>query len=113
MAIINCEDDAATIQRPRLDAAGADCSRVHLLDDLELNGNEAWIDFSNFAKPIEDYITENQISLLVIDPISGHIGGKKQNDTAEVREVLQKLQAMAKRTGCTIIAITHSPESGQ
>lgn len=111
VVIINNEDDAATIQRPRLDAAGADCSRVHLLDALEIGGQELWIDFSNFIKPIEDYIVACSATLLVVDPISGHMGGKKQNDTSEVREVLQKLQSMAKRTGCTIIAITHSPKT--
>ena len=111
VAIINCEDDAATIQRPRLDTAGADCSRVHLLDALDIGGDELWIDFSNYCKPIEDFIVATKSTLLVVDPISGHIGGKKQNDTAEVREVLQKLQAMAKRTSCTIIAITHSPKT--
>jgi len=111
VSIINCEDDAATIQRPRLDAAGADCSRVHLIDSLELAGSELWIDFANYSNPIEEFIVATKSTLLVVDPISGHIGGKKQNDTAEVREVLQKLQSMARRTGCTIVAITHSPKN--
>ena len=109
--LLNCEDDPATVIRPRLDAAGADASMVANIEGFQRGDEIHWVDFDIHSPNFEDVIRDGNFTFLVVDPISGHMGGTKQNDTAQVRAVMQKLQAVAKNTGCTILVLTHSPKA--
>ncbi len=111
--MVNLEDDPATVLRQRLDAAGADVRLVANIEGFQRGEDEGviWIDFQLHSSAFEKMIENYGITFLVVDPISGHMGSTKQNDTAQVRQVLQKLQAVAKNTGCTILVLTHSPKA--
>ena len=99
VVLVTNEDDAADTIRPRLDAAGADVTRIHHIRDLILPDE---IDI------LERAVTDNAVRLVVIDPLVGFINGKvKTYVDHEVRRALEPLATMAARHGCSIIGIRH------
>lgn len=110
---LSAEDDAADTIRPRLDAAGTDVSRVHVLDAVRV----ALTDGSTTEKAfsLESDIAHLESALLqfpdvrqvVIDPLSAYLGGTDSHSNAEIRGLLSPLGAMASRHGVAILAVTH------
>jgi putative DNA primase/helicase len=97
--LLTNEDDAADTIRPRLDAAGADVSRIHHIRDLVLPDELA---------VLEAAVVANGVRLIVVDPLVGFINGKvKTYVDHEVRRALEPLASMAARHGCAIIGIRH------
>ncbi len=93
----NVEDSPSHVLRPRLEAAGANLSRVHfwhptLPKDIEL---------------LEKKIIDLKARLVVMDPMSAHLTTSIYNDQ-EVRRSLTPLTAMAARRNCAIIGVHHT-----
>jgi putative DNA primase/helicase len=114
---LSAEDDAADTIRPRLDAAGADVSRVHILEAVRV----ALTDGSLTEKPfnletdcasLEGALREHpDVRLIVIDPISAYLGGVDSHSNAEVRGVLARLATLAAQHGVAVLCITHLRKS--
>ena len=95
------EDGLADTIRPRLEKAGADLSRVFVIDDSD---NPLTLDDERIGRAIR----ENNVKLFVIDPIQAYLGADKDMNRAnEVRPVLSKLGKIAEETGCAILLIGH------
>lgn len=95
------EDGLADTIRPRLDALGADCSRVLVIDESE---RELTLDDQRLAQAIR----QTGAGLAVLDPIQAYLGNNVDMHRAnEVRPVLKCVAAMAERTGCAVILIGH------
>ena len=94
----NREDPIAQVVRPRLEAAGAKLNRVHffehttLPDDLEL---------------LEAFVREVKAKAIILDPIAAHLTPSMYNDQ-DVRKALTPVSKMLERTGCSMIAASHT-----
>ena len=110
MIILSAEDDAADTIVPRLMAADADLSRVHILSAVRQKDGKGHRSFSLQAdlSALEQKINElGDVALVVIDPITSYLGQVESHKNAEVRSVLEPLGAMAARQDVTVIGITH------
>jgi len=93
--LLSAEDDLADTVRPRLEAAGADCSRIIALPF------GAGIDF--------DRLLENRTDcrLVIIDPLSAYLGRGVENFNSEVRRWIAPLAALAARRRLAVLAVHH------
>ncbi len=99
------EDGIADTIKPRLEALGADCSRVHVIDE-----NERVLSLAD--ERIEQAIIRTGAKLLVIDPLQAYLGGSDMHSAAGIRPLMKHLTAVAERTGCAIVLIGHLNKKG-
>jgi archaellum biogenesis ATPase FlaH len=97
----SAEDGLEDTIKPRLQNAGADCSKIAFIDDtdlpLTLNDNR-----------LETAIRQCDAKLLVLDPIQAYIGIDAEMSRAnDMRPLFKQLGKIAERTRCAIIIIGH------
>jgi len=114
--VLSAEDGLADTIRPRLDALGADVSRVHYLAVVRCavkeHTSERSIRLSD-AGAVEDAICETGARLVIIDPVSAYLGSADSHRDAEVRGLMAPLAAVAERTGAAILGVMHLAKSAQ
>ena len=108
--ILANEDDAARTIRPRLDAAGADISKVHIVEGVAREGAE--VDMFQLDSDIADLryraLEIGDVRLIIIDPPSAYLGTKVDSyKDSDVRRVLMPLGNLAQETGAMILLIVH------
>lgn len=114
---LSAEDDAADTIRPRLDAAGADVSRVHTLDAVRVqltdgNTTEKAFSLETDIAHLEAALERHpNIRLVVIDPLSAYLGGTDSHSNAEIRGLLSPLTVMAARRKVAVLGVTHLRKS--
>jgi RecA-family ATPase len=88
-----------------LELLGADCRRVHFVDDTEapLTLADEWL---------ERAITDTSAKLLIADPIQGFIGKADINNSNAMRPLMKQLGAVAERTDCAVVLIGHLNKNG-
>lgn len=95
------EDGLADTVKPRLISAGADCSKIKVIDDSEKS-------LSMDDERLELAINATKAKVLILDPLQAYLGDKvDMNRANEAREMTKKLGAIASRTGCAVILIGH------
>lgn len=95
------EDGLADTIKPRLEAAGADCSRVLVIDESQR-------ELTLCDERLEEAVRQTGAKLIVLDPIQAYLGDKVDMHRAnEVRPILKWVASMAERTGCAVILIGH------
>ena len=95
------EDGLADTVKPRLLAAGADCSKVMVIDESDKS-------LSMDDERLEIAINATSAKLLILDPLQAYLGERMDMNRAnEAREMTKKLSALADRTGCAIILVGH------
>lgn len=100
------EDGLADTVKPRLELAGADCSRISIIDESEKS-------VSMVDERLEEAIMKEQAKLLILDPIQAYLGGgTDMNRANEARDMTKKLGALAEKTGCAIVLIGHMNKGG-
>jgi len=95
------EDGLADTIKPRLLSAGAECSRVLVIDesDCELNLCD---------ERLERAIKKTGAKLIVLDPLQAYLGGDTDMHRAnELRQIFKRVCLMMERTGCAVILIGH------
>jgi AAA domain-containing protein len=107
---ISGEDDAEDALIPRLIAAGADLAKIHVLKAVRVNGqgtDNIWrLDLDMEA--IRSYLKEHRnIRLIVIDPISNHLGSVSMIEEQQVRAILWPLKEFARVNGLAILCVMH------
>jgi putative DNA primase/helicase len=110
--VILCkEDDPGMIIRPRLEAAGADMRRVHMIvvqrsrnrDDFELLGR-----LDNTIGDVEGIICDlGDVRALLIDPITDFAGDISLYKEDQVRRLLGPIGRMAAKYNFAVINILH------
>lgn len=116
---ISSEDTLDDTARPRLNKAGADCSKVEYIrtaavDDEDGGGErrtnvtlaEDWGRIEAALKELGD------VRLMVIDPISAYMGKVDTNNDSQVRGVLLPLAMLAEKYNVAILAISHLNKGG-
>ena len=100
--ILANEDDAARTIRPRLDAAGADTSKVHIVEGVVRDGQRP--DLFQLDTDVAYLRARAQeigdVRLIIIDPPSAYLGAKVDaHKESDVRRVLAPLSQLAQETG--------------
>ena len=102
------EDDPARTTIVRLDGAGADLSRVHVLESIRSWQTDQLPSLRDDAAHLEAAARDRlgDCRLIVIDPISAILGGKDAHHNAEVRRILSPLKAMASGWDSPVVLVT-------
>lgn len=108
--ILANEDDASRTIRPRLDAAGADITKVHIVEGVAREGAD--VDMFQLDLDIADLreraLQIGDVKLIIIDPPSAYLGTKVDSyKESDVRGVLMPLGRLAQETGAMILLIVH------
>lgn len=95
------EDGLGDTIKPRLLAAGADCSRVLVIDDQEQP-------LTMVDARLEEAIIQTKARLVVLDPIQGFLGvGVDMHRANEIRPLMKRISVLAEKYQCAIILIGH------
>lgn len=104
--LMSAEDHPAKTIRKRLDAAGADTSRVHCLTGMD--GGDRPPELPRDIATIEDIVAADAVKLVVIDPLMAYLSGQVDSfRDQDVRRVLHRLAIMAERTGASVLLVRH------
>jgi len=106
--IIVSEDDPERAVRPRLEAAGADLTRCHLMvRDIETMTGVPII--PGQSDEVAQIIEDTGAGLVIIDPwLSVVPSGLQVKDTQQARQALDPVTKLARRTGATFLLVTHT-----
>lgn len=111
--IVSAEDDLARTIRPRLDAAGADVSRiatVHVRDHDGVTRDPMLTPGDLVA--VEKAIEEVEAKLVILDPLMALLPPEANaNRDQDVRRALARLRDLGERTGAAIVVIRHLRKS--
>ena len=115
---LSAEDDAEDTIRPRLEAAGADLSRVFILDAVvdgyRADGSEMQRGFNlktdllRLGKMLDEI---GGAALIVIDPITAYLGETDSHKNAEIRALLSPLSDLAAKHGAAVVCVSHLNKS--
>ena len=95
------EDGLGDTIKPRLLSAGADCSRVMVIDD-----NDQALTMMDAR--LEEAIIKTKARLVVLDPIQGFLGAAVDMHRAnEIRPLMKRVAVLAEKYHCAIILIGH------
>lgn len=95
------EDGLGDTIKPRLLSAGADCSRVMVIDD-----NDQALTMMDAR--LEEAIIKTKARLVVLDPIQGFLGAAVDMHRAnEIRPLMKRVAVLAEKYYCAIILIGH------
>jgi RecA-family ATPase len=90
------EDGLGDTIKPRLLAAGADCTKVMVIDDSEQ------------PLTMEEAIIQTKARMVVLDPIQGFLGAEVDMHRAnEIRPLMKRIAVLAEKYHCAIILIGH------
>lgn len=102
------EDDPEDVLVPRLLAADADLSKVHIQNSVRVNGQDDTLRLDVDAAGINRYLKDRpDLRLVVLDPVSNHLGDASMIDEQEVRAILVALADTAKARQVAIICVLH------
>jgi putative DNA primase/helicase len=115
-SILSSEDAPEDTIVPRLDAAGADLSRVHIIRSVT-EPNKPSRSFSLIHDLVRLGATMDRVgdvTMIMIDPITAYMGSDiDSHRTTDVRAVLQPLDVFADSRQCAVVSITHPPKAAQ
>jgi hypothetical protein len=107
VVLLVCEDDLPSTVRPRLEAAGADLSRIVALSRIRAKGAERLPTLADLHA-IEDAVAQVDARFIVIDPLMAYVPGRiDSNKDQEIRHVLAELAQLADRTGAAAVFVRH------
>jgi hypothetical protein len=112
VVVLSAEDGLADTIKPRLEAAGADTSRISSLKTVVTGTGESRQE-RPFALPKDLPLLEREIDLLgatlvIVDPLMAFFGGGiDAHKDQDVRRALTPLAALAERTGAAVQLVRH------
>lgn len=113
VVILSAEDDPEDTLAPRLIAAGADLSRIVVLQAVRRgDGREATFSLADDLPALEAAIGQTpDCRMVVVDPLSAYMIGIDSHRNSDVRSLLAPLAALAARTGVAVLGVTHIRKS--
>lgn len=110
------EDGVADTLRPRLDAAGADTTRIYVLEGFGFADDSEALRLPSIPgdlASVENVVNEREVRLIVIDPLYAYLhSGTDSYSDHDVRSALAPLGAMATRTGAAVVLVRHLRKAG-
>ena len=110
---ISAEDGLADTLRPRLDAVGADVSKVFAITGaVDDEGKSVQWTMEKITE-LEVAIIQTSAKLIIIDPVQAFLGAAVDMHRAnEVRPKLAAIAALAERQRCAVVIIRHLAKAG-
>ena len=106
--LIISEDGVEDIAKPRLEALGADASRIGTFDGFEEAGLPRTPLFPRDTPALAELVRRQAIELVILDPLAQFIDkGYTANNDQLIRQVLLPLARMAEETGCVLLIVRH------
>ncbi|OGL81168.1 hypothetical protein A3B21_02670 [Candidatus Uhrbacteria bacterium RIFCSPLOWO2_01_FULL_47_24] len=111
--LLSAEDDAADTIRPRLDAAQANCDKIHVLESIqEVNAEgettRTMFSFRKDLQAIEELLQSlPACKLVAIDPVSAYLDGTDSHKNADIRALLAPLADLAARHNVAVVMVSH------
>jgi hypothetical protein len=110
---VSHEDSPEEVVAPRADANDVDRSRFHLLGIQSKEVGGVTVPRLPEDMPIiRQAIAQTGAKLLIIDPITSTLGGGDNDKMADVRMVMDPLNAMAAELGVSVVGIAHFRKGG-
>lgn len=115
--VVSAEDDAADTIRPRLEAAGANLERIHVIEGIKERSKEGaertrgWT-LADLPELERRLYALPEVSLLIVDPLSAFLAGTDSHKNADVRALLAPLADLARRHRLTVLAVSHLNKGG-
>ena len=109
VVLLSAEDGLADTIRPRLDAAGADTSRILALATVpDEDGHDRLLSIPEDLGLIEKGIRGVGARLVVVDPLMAFLSGDTNSHRdQDVRRALAPLAGLAERTGAAVLVVRH------
>jgi hypothetical protein len=109
---ISAEDRATDTIRPRLEAAGADLARVHIIEEVNhALGARPFSLVTDLGQLDEVLKTLRKPRLVIIDPINACLSSAdipfNPNSVTHVRGLFCRLESVAAQRGVAIVCVTH------
>jgi hypothetical protein len=113
VVILSCEDGLGDTIRPRLEAAGADLSRIAALVAVKgASGTQLLPTLEENVLQIAEAIDCVAARLVIIDPLMAYLGRDVNSyRDQDVRAVLAPVAEMADRTGVAVVVVRHLRKS--
>ena len=107
--ILSTDEDPNYAIRPRADAAGADVSKIFVLEgSRDAEGRIKILNLTKDIHRLEDILEkENDCRLILIDPLSDYIGHVDTHKYSDVRWALAPINALARKYHVAIVGIMH------
>jgi hypothetical protein len=112
--LLNAEDDASDTIRPRLEAVGADTSRIEIIEAVSLGFSTSGLQETrtfNLKKDLGSLDAtlreRSDVALAVIDPMSAYLSGIDTHVDADVRGILAPMAELAARHSVAIVCVKH------
>jgi len=109
VVLLSAEDGLADTIRPRLDAAGADTTKILALATVpDEDGHDRLLSIPEDLALIEKGIRRVGARLVVVDPLMAFFSGDTDSHKDQgVRRALAPLAGLAERTGAAVLVIRH------
>lgn len=108
VVLLSAEDDPADTIRPRLEAAGADLSRIVLLSSVRESDGQSRPPHLGDLEVLRAAISAVNAALVIIDPFMAYLPDERDSyRDQDIRRVLAPLAALAHETGVAIIVVRH------
>lgn len=108
VVMASAEDDPEDTIRPRLDAAGADPTRIHLLEHVvAVDGRREHFGLRHVDELDALLTSLGDVVMVSIDPISAYTGEADSHKNADVRGLLAPLSAIAAKHRVALLAVSH------
>jgi hypothetical protein len=118
VVFLSAEDDPADTLRPRLEAAGANLQRVHVMDAVisgytgEGQQQNRAFSLQRDLEALSAKLSElGEVAAVVIDPITAYLGEVDSHRNAEVRALLARLSELSAQHNTAIIGVSHLNKS--
>ena len=113
--MLSGEDDAEDTIVPRLIAAGADLSKIHIIADVveTREGEFSALSIDAHMKSIHSEMLKRKAALLVIDPISAFLAERDSHRDSSVRALLNKIRQFAVDGNYAVLLISHFNKPGE
>jgi len=111
--LLSAEDDPADTIKPRLEAMGADCAHVHIMEAVQEISTEGEttqhiFSFKRDIKALEDLLLSMpNCHLVIIDPVSAYLDGTDSNKNSDIRGLFTPLTELASRHKIAIVLVSH------
>ena len=97
----SAEDGLADTVKPRLEAAGANCENISVID-------ESIKSLSMIDERLEEAVIRTKAKLLILDTIQAYLGGgMDMNRANEARDMTKKLATLAEKYQCAVVLVGH------